>query len=269
MRNRIILIAGATLVAVTVLTVALRGRKTDSVANAARTSAQELYAQALSMKQSNRIDKAKELYQEILANYPDYEGVESAQKDLEDVNLKIITSGVKSPKAVVHKVEPGESLVKIAKKYNTTVDLIKKRNNLSGDVIRAGQQLSIYAGDFNLFVDKSQNILILKDGPQIVKVYHVSTGTNNSTPVGDFKVTTKLIDPVWFKSGAIIPAESPQNELGSRWLGFDLSGYGIHGTNQPDTIGKQVTAGCVRMLNREVEELFDILPVGTRVAVAD
>ncbi len=269
MRNRIILIAGVTFVAVLILTVALRGRKTDSVAIAARTSAQELYTQALSMKQSNRIDKARELYQEILSNYPDYEGVENAQKDLEEVSLKIITSGVKSPKAVTHKVEPGDSLVKIAKKYNTTVDLIKKRNNISGDVIRAGQQLSIYAGDFSVFVDKSQNILILKDGQQIIKVYHVSTGTNNSTPIGDFKVTTKLVDPVWFKSGAIIPAESPQNELGTRWLGFDLSGYGIHGTNQPETIGQQVTAGCVRMINREVEELFDILPVGTKVTIVD
>ena len=273
MRNRILLIAGGSIIALVLLTVIVRGggkkAETDSVANAARTSPQELYSQAVTLKQSNHSDKAKELFQEIITNYPDYEGVENVQKDLEDINMKLISTGMKSPRVVIHKVEPGDSLVKIAKKYNTTIELIRKRNNLSSSTIRPGQQLSIYAGDFSVFVDKSQNILILKDGHQIVKVYHVSTGANNSTPAGDFKITSKLVDPVWFKSGAIIPAESPQNELGTRWLGFDIAGYGIHGTNQPDMIGKQATAGCVRMLNREVEELFDILPVGTKVTVAD
>ena len=269
MRNRIILIAGGVLIVGIVLMVLLHGKKTESVASAARTSPQELYQQAVTLRQNNQIDKAKDLYQEIIANYPDYESMETVQKDLEGINLKFIISGLQSPKAVIHKVEPGDSLVKIAKKYHTTVELIKRRNNLSGDNIRAGQQLSVYAGDFTIYVDKSQNILILRDGNQVVKIYRVATGTNNSTPVGDFKVTTKLIDPVWFKSGAIIPSESPQNELGTRWMGFDIAGYGIHGTNQPDAIGKQVTAGCVRMLNREVEELFDILPVGTKVTVVD
>jgi lipoprotein-anchoring transpeptidase ErfK/SrfK len=77
------------------------------------------------------------------------------------------------------------------------------------------------------------------------------------------------VDPVWFNKGIVVPPESPQNVLGSRWLGFDLSGYGIHGTIEPDTIGQQVTAGCVRMHNKDVEELYNIIPRGTRVAVVD
>ena len=57
--------------------------------------------------------------------------------------------------------------------------------------------------------------------------------------------------------------------LGSRWLGFNMPGYGIHGTIEPETIGKQVTAGCVRMRNSDVEELYDILPLGTEVSIVD
>ena len=67
----------------------------------------------------------------------------------------------------------------------------------------------------------------------------------------------------------MIPPESPDNALGSRWLGFDIKGYGIHGTLQPDKIGQQVTAGCVRMRNADVEELYRILPYATEVVITD
>jgi len=52
-------------------------------------------------------------------------------------------------------------------------------------------------------------------------------------------------------------------------MGFDLAGFGIHGTTEPQTLGRQVTQGCVRMLNAEVEELYAIVPVGTEVTIVD
>ena len=67
----------------------------------------------------------------------------------------------------------------------------------------------------------------------------------------------------------MIESGSPENSLGTRWLGFDKKGYGIHGTVEPETIGQQVSQGCVRMLNEDVEELYDLLPRGTRVTVQD
>ena len=120
-----------------------------------------------------------------------------------------------------------------------------------------------------LLINKSQNVLFLKSGEEVLKIYHVSTGKNNITPVGTFKIATKIENPVWFKNGgAPIPSESPENELGSRWMGFDTDPhYGIHGTLHPETIGQQVTDGCVRLKNEDVEELFDIIPVGTEVVI--
>jgi lipoprotein-anchoring transpeptidase ErfK/SrfK len=52
-------------------------------------------------------------------------------------------------------------------------------------------------------------------------------------------------------------------------MGFDLEGYGIHGTNEPDKLGQQITLGCVRMSNEEVEELFSIVPTSTEVTILD
>ncbi len=232
--------------------------------------AKELYAQAVKLRQNNEPVRAKAVYQEIIKNYPDLENIATIQQESEAVNLQLLFSRTEVPgKTVLHEVVPGDSLAKIAKKYNTTVEFIRRSNNLSGDVVRLGDKLRIWTAKFNVFVDKSQNILILKDDNEVVKVYSVSTGEKNSTPVGTFKITTKLENPVWFNKGIVVPPESPQNVLGTRWLGFDIPGYGIHGTVEPNNIGKQVTAGCVRMINAQVEELYSILPVGTEVVIVD
>jgi len=231
--------------------------------------AQQIFNQAVQMVKNGDLVEAKQSFQKILLEHADYENMAAVQKNLNDINTQIIFSNVASASAVIHEVQPGDTLGKIAKKYNTTIDLIQIRNNIKGNVIRPGQKLSIWTGNLNIFVDKSQNILMLKDGDEVLKIYTVSTGANNSTPVGEFTITTKLINPVWFNKGIVVPPESPQNVLGTRWLGFDLQGYGIHGTVEPETIGQQVTAGCVRMVNEQVEELYTIVPIGTKVKIVD
>jgi len=231
---------------------------------------EKMYENAEELLQERKLQEAKDEYQKIITKHPDYDKIEEVQKKLEGINMEIILSNAPSKYNVIHQVQGGDTLGKIALKYGTTVRLIKRKNNLKSDIIRVGQKLTVWTGKFNIFVDKSQNILLLKIGDEIVKVYNVSTGENNSTPVGEFKIDSRLENPVWFNKGAVVPPESPENVLGSRWLGFDtMPGYGIHGTTDPDSIGTQATAGCVRLRNSEVEELFDLIPVGTKVAVVD
>ncbi len=278
MNQRWMVIAGVILIAV-VAFVAI-GRKNSKEGDSAKEEVsasslavsgdvKKLYDEATSLEADGKRLEAKATYQKIMSDYPDFDQIESIQKHLGDLNIGIITSNIETPESVMHEVQPGDSLGKIAKQNGTTVDLIKKSNSLKSDVIRVGQRLRVWKGQFNIFVDKSQNILILKNGSEVIKVYNVSTGANNNTPVGTFKITTKLADPVWFKSGAVVPPQSPDNVLGTRWMGFDIAGYGIHGTTEPDKIGQQVTAGCVRMRNAEVEELYDLIPMGTLVQVID
>lgn len=241
----------------------------SSPAQTTAKSAQALYEEANFALKSGDVLKAKQDYQHITTHYANFDKIEDVESQLADVNMKIIFSATPVPESTMHEVQPGDTLGKLAAQYGTTADLIKISNNLRSDIIRVGQKLRIWQGKFNIFVDKSQNVLFLKNGDEILKVYKVSTGENNSTPTGKFKVVSKLIDPVWFNRGVVVPPDSPQNVLGSRWLGFDLPGYGIHGTIDPETIGRQVTAGCVRMRNEDVEELYILLPMGTEVVVVD
>jgi lipoprotein-anchoring transpeptidase ErfK/SrfK len=112
--------------------------------------------------------------------------------------------------------------------------------------------------------------MVLKKNGQPFKEYTVSTGRNNSTPVGVFTVVDKMVEPAWTKPGVgtVLP-EDKQYELGARWIPISVTGYGIHGTNDESSIGGQVTSGCVRMKNAEVIEVFDFIPKGTEVEIVD
>ena len=271
MSKRILIIAGV-VIGVVILGLFLwkKSPEGEVIAKPATDmNAKQIYDQASGLKSDRDLLEAKKLYQKLMAEHPDFPNIESVQNELGEINIDLIFSNTPAPQSVIHEVANGDTLGKIAKQYGTTVDLIKKSNNLKNDVIRLGQKLRIWTGVFNIFVDKSQNMLILKSADEVIKVYNVSTGENNSTPVGTFKITSKLIDPVWFNRGVVVPPESPENVLGTRWLGFDMPGYGIHGTIDPDSIGKQATAGCVRMRNVDVEEIYSIIPMGTEVTIVD
>jgi len=174
-----------------------------------------------------------------------------------------------TPDSMAYTVKSGDSLYVLALKNHTTVDFIKKINGLKGDSIYPKMKLKIHTAPFSMVVDKSKNTLVLYSGDVPVKKYLVATGKENSTPVGKFKITDKLMNPTWFKTGAILPPGSPKNALGTRWMGFDKRSYGIHGTIEPQSIGTQASEGCIRMLNEEVEELYSLVPVGTKVTIQD
>jgi hypothetical protein len=116
--------------------------------------------------------------------------------------------------------------------------------------------------------------LFVKENGQILKSYPVGLGMSKAfmTPIGTFKITNKDTNPGWahpLTGEKILPG--PKNPLGSRWMGFynsaDGSSYGIHGTNKPESIGKFVSHGCVRMLTKDAEELFEMVSVGTSVVI--
>ena len=276
MRMRILVIAGLLILAAG-LGVFLFSRTRESALSenkediAAAVSEQNILADIPALEQKADIIRLKAVYQKLISDFPNSKDAGAWQKKLDEINLKLIFSSAVVPGlSQEYVVQPQDTLTKIAKQFNATVELIKKSNSLASDNIRPGKKLKVWTARFTVFVDKSQNILTLKCNDEIIKTYNVATGTNNSTPVGTFKIGNKLVNPVWYKEGAVVPAGSPENILGTRWLGFDdLPSYGIHGTTDPHSIGKQSTAGCVRMINAEVEELYSLLPIGTEVTVVD
>ncbi len=228
-----------------------------------------LVAQAKKLEGEGNLMVAQALYQKLVNDFPSSGEAMNWQKKTEDINIKLLFSPTITPKSILYEIKPGDTLNKIAREFNTTIDLIKKSNNLSSDNIIPGRKIKVWTAPFNILVDKSQNILILKSDEEAFKTYTVSTGVNNSTPIGTFKIVNKLQNPTWYKAGAVVPPGSPQNILGSRWLGLNLANYGIHGTTDPESLGKQATQGCVRLSNSDVEELYTIVPAGSEVTIVD
>ena len=121
----------------------------------------------------------------------------------------------------------------------------------------------------------SRTLQIFQAG-RLIKEYPVGVGVSKKlqTPPGVYKVINKVIDPIWehpYKApGESRIGNSSKNPLGTRWIGFHKDGsqvYGIHGTNSPSSVGKFVSHGCVRMHNRDVEELFDLIDYETTVRI--
>ena len=218
--------------------------------------------------QQNLVE-ARAMYRMLLERFPESGLISRTQERLGQVNVSLLFSPIVTELDEVHQVKPGDTLGKIASANGTTVDFLKRANGLTSDVIRPQQKLKVPKGRFSIVVDKSQKQLLLTEDNQFIKTYAVGTGEGDSTPEGTFKIVNRIPNPVWYKQGAVVPQGSPENILGTRWMGFDKSGYGIHGSVDPTPITQQTTAGCVRMTNSDVEELFAIVPVGTEVTIVN
>jgi lipoprotein-anchoring transpeptidase ErfK/SrfK len=219
---------------------------------------------AVALKKAGQLVAARELLQPVADSA---ESPDNVLDLLGDINTQILFSPVMSPEKVDYTIQAGDGLGKLAAKFGTTITLIKKSNNLKSDVIRIGDRLRIYQPQFAVGVDKTKNTLTLTDHGRFFKRYRVGTGEYSKTPVGTFKITVRQEQPVWHRDGQVVPYGDPANILGTHWLGLDIPGYGIHGTWATNSIGKQATAGCVRLLNGDVEELYTILPLGTPVTI--
>jgi lipoprotein-anchoring transpeptidase ErfK/SrfK len=111
--------------------------------------------------------------------------------------------------------------------------------------------------------------LAVLEGDRIVRIFETAVGAPKSpSPTGAYQIVNSIADPTWYTKGKIVPP-GKCNPLGTRWLGLSRKGYGIHGTNRPDSIGRNASHGCIRMRNREVEELFKIVAVGDQVELYD
>ncbi len=215
---------------------------------------------------------AMEAAQKVVDDYPESDMVGRAQKEVGDLYIKLLFSRKIIPGTEEYVVQSGDSLGSIANKFGTTIELLKEMNEqtIKGESIRPNDRLKVCTAKFSILVDKSANTFILKRGEFIVKIYPAGTGKEGTTPIGEFKIVNKVKNPEWFKAGTgVIPYGDPENLLGTRWMGFDSPGYGIHGTWEPGTVGKQASAGCIRLLNEDVEEIFKIVPMGTKVTVID
>ena len=111
---------------------------------------------------------------------------------------------------------------------------------------------------------EDHKLALVEDG-QVKKVYPVAVGKPSTpSPAGTFTIARRVTNPTYSHNGKVVPP-GPGNPVGTRWMGLSIHGYGIHGTNEPKSIGKAASHGCIRMAKADLEELYPLVDVGDTV----
>lgn len=237
-----------------------------------------LIAQAEAHRAADRLQAARELYQQALALAPDATIRAQIEQPLGAIHIALIFSPRPMPEKVEYVIRRGDQLGVIARRHSTTVELIQRGNGISDpNRIRIGDRLRVFTGDFALVANKTRRDMVVYLNGAFFKRYRVGTGVFGKTPVGTFVINEKLVEPSWWPAdGREVPFGHPDNILGTRWMSIEATGetprvrgYGIHGTWEPESIGHEESAGCLRMINEEVEELYAYLPIGTPVRIEE
>ena len=111
---------------------------------------------------------------------------------------------------------------------------------------------------------EDRKLALVEDG-QVKKVYTVAVGKPTTpSPTGTFSIARRVKNPTYSHEGkTVLPG--PGNPVGTRWMGLSVKGYGIHGTNEPKSIGKAASHGCIRMARKDLEEMYELVNVGDTV----
>ena len=164
-------------------------------------------------------------------------------------------------------VQSGDQLRKIASKHRVPWEYIATLNRVDPKRLRAGQKLKVFDGPFGAVITLSDFELVLHHNGQYVRRYRVCIGKDGSSPVGKFKIINKVTNPQYTDpDGKVFAGSDPKNPLGKHWLDLGDS-YGIHGTIEPDSIGKAESRGCIRLLNSDVTEVYDMLDLEAEVVI--
>ena len=192
----------------------------------------------------------------------------------------------KDPILSVHKVQPGEYLSTIGNTYRMPYQLIERINKIDARRLQAGQGIQVIKGPIHAQVDKSDYRMDLyvedPDGLRIyLKSYTVGLGEFDSTPIGKWmvklgsKVGPANGGPSWVnpRTGERYDRDDPNIPIGEYWMALegqddntrDKKGYGIHATNDQESIGRQESMGCIRMRDADVDQVFYTLFEGASI----
>lgn len=249
----------------------------------------ESYLQSPTLSDVEKQAKARHCFTIALKGNLTKEKREALKQKLNLINRNLVFSPTINPSdSISYKIKPGENIWKISDTYKVPpgsdtegqvyLGQIRRINYLKTSNIRAGDKIKIITGKFSVDVDKSNFTLTLYLNNDFVKEYPIAVGEpkESPTPEGTFHIlgASKTVNPPWHRydkttgKTTVIPFGDSAHSIGTRWMGFkDNEKIGIHGTNTPDSIGKAVTNGCIRMYNADVEELFDLISNGTEVNI--
>ena len=236
---------------------------------------------ALRSLEENPVEGRRQLSRALKSGTVEPDVADEIRRRLSAVNEGLVFSqfiAQGDPFAFGYTLQSGDNLSIVAKRLSLQVDwrFIQRINGISDpNRIQVGQNLKLISGPFHVFIDKSDYRMdvYLGDGDDSVYVrsFPVGLGQYDSTPTGLFRVkrASKLIDPEWRnpQTNELYASDDPENPIGERWIGIEgieehtsgMSGFGIHGTIEPESIGSQASMGCIRMHHDDVVLTYEML----------
>ena len=224
----------------------------------------------------------------LIAGSPDADGV---KKQIEEINQTLIFSARKFPDdswGGTYQVLSGERLATIAARHAVSWELLSRINGVTPKRLRSGQTIKVFKGPFYAIVYKHLFKMELYlgapggAGSMYVRSFSVGLGKDNSTPTGLWicKAGDKIRNPRYYppRGGDVIAPDDPKNPLGGYWIAIEgvdgqalgKESYGIHGTIDPNSIGKMESMGCIRLRADDISWVFDLLVDGkSKVLVKD
>ena len=202
-----------------------------------------------------------------------------AERKIGSLNTALVFADLAMPEKVRHRVVAGDLIGKLAKQYGCTPEYMLKVNGIDKpELLRIGREIWVLKNPaFELTVFKRNNSAVLTLNSQFFKRYTIGVGKSESVPGGTYAIRSKVKRPAYQTADSgEVAFGNPQNVLGTRWIALaatgttpEAQGFGLHGTWNESTLGRQVDAGRVRFRNADIEELCTLLLDGTPVNIAE
>ncbi len=201
------------------------------------------------------------------------------QRRQDDLNRRIVFSSAPAAGFAFETVQRGDNYWKIGERLRkrrallVAPGLLEEINHVPASRLQAGDRIKYPEEALSLLVDKSRFALYVLLGDVPVVRFPVGIGKDDQTPEGRFVIGGKMARPAWTdpRTGRTYRHGEPGHLIGSRWLAFFdgnlKTGFGIHGTSDPESIGRALSEGCVRLRNEDVERLYELVPDGVPVVV--
>lgn len=241
------------------------------------------------IREGRLVQGRRELSQLLLADDGSLSALDAqtVRDTLSSVNKQLVFSDQVvpgDPLAESYTVQRGDYLSVIAPRYGTPYQFIELINNTPAKQLQAGKPIKLIKGPFHARISKQdfRMDIFLNDvdgSPQYIRSFTVGLGESDSTPMGAFiiKSGSKVTDPSWRnpRTGEFFAKSDPKNPIGEYWLalkGTDVqtegvTGYGLHGTVDPSSIGREASMGCIRLRDKDIKLVFNLLESGQSTVV--
>lgn len=239
-------------------------------------AAKRVISQANQLERAGTPIEARRLATEFLKKYGDHDACEPIRK----LAVELAKTTILSPKvfpgedlAYIYSVKPGDTLGKLARKSRVPHQLLARINRIADPrKMRVGQKIKLLKGPIDAVIIKHKLLIYLTLQNVPIASYPIGLGKDNGTPEGTWRVDLRQKNPSYTNPDTrkFYGPNDPANPTGGYWIrlkgltgqALGKTGFGIHGTIEPASIGKFVSKGCIRMHNRDVARVFEMLRSG-------